>query len=107
MSTTLRARVRNGRLILDEPTDLPDGSGAYRTRGRRPDSAHRRLVGSESLGITGSFSIRARGCTGAAPEHSHAEHAIYSHPTATGLQVRRLLLRRSRYHVYFSYDPAA
>ncbi len=23
---TLRARVRNGRLVLDEPTDLPDGS---------------------------------------------------------------------------------
>ncbi len=23
--TPLRARVRNGRLVLDEPTDLPDG----------------------------------------------------------------------------------
>jgi hypothetical protein len=26
MTTTVRARVRNGRLVLDEPTDLPEGS---------------------------------------------------------------------------------
>jgi hypothetical protein len=26
MSMTLRARVQNGRLVLDEPTDLPEGS---------------------------------------------------------------------------------
>lgn len=26
MSTTVRANVRNGRLIVDEPTDLPDGT---------------------------------------------------------------------------------
>ena len=26
MSMALRARVRNGRLLLDEPTDLPDGT---------------------------------------------------------------------------------
>ncbi len=25
MSQPLKARVRNGRLVLDEPTDLPDG----------------------------------------------------------------------------------
>jgi hypothetical protein len=25
MSMTLRARVQNGRLVLDEPTDLPEG----------------------------------------------------------------------------------
>jgi hypothetical protein len=24
--STIRARVRNGRLIVDEPTDLPDGT---------------------------------------------------------------------------------
>lgn len=27
-STLLRATVRNGRLVLDEPTDLPDGDRA-------------------------------------------------------------------------------
>ena len=26
MSMTVRARVRNGRLTLDEPTDLPEGT---------------------------------------------------------------------------------
>lgn len=26
MSLTVRARVKNGRLTLDEPTDLPDGA---------------------------------------------------------------------------------
>jgi hypothetical protein len=26
MSMTLRARVENGRLVLNEPTDLPEGS---------------------------------------------------------------------------------
>lgn len=26
MTTPLRAHVKNGRLILDEPTDLPDGT---------------------------------------------------------------------------------
>jgi hypothetical protein len=26
MSMTLRARVQNGRLVLNEPTDLPEGS---------------------------------------------------------------------------------
>jgi hypothetical protein len=26
MAATLRAHVRNGRLVLDEPTDLPDGT---------------------------------------------------------------------------------
>jgi hypothetical protein len=25
MQQTLRARVRNGRLVMDEPTDLPEG----------------------------------------------------------------------------------
>ena len=26
MAATLRAHVRNGRLVLDEPTDMPDGT---------------------------------------------------------------------------------
>ena len=26
MMSTIRARVRNGRLIVDEPTDLPEGT---------------------------------------------------------------------------------
>ena len=26
MMSTIRARVRNGRLVVDEPTDLPEGS---------------------------------------------------------------------------------
>jgi hypothetical protein len=26
MMSTIRARVRNGRLIVDEPTDLPEGA---------------------------------------------------------------------------------
>jgi hypothetical protein len=26
MTMTVRARVRNGRLVLDEPTDLPEGT---------------------------------------------------------------------------------
>ena len=26
MSVTVRARVRNGRLVVDEPTDLPEGT---------------------------------------------------------------------------------
>jgi hypothetical protein len=26
MAMTIRARVRNGRLIVDQPTDLPDGT---------------------------------------------------------------------------------
>jgi hypothetical protein len=26
MSTALRARVHNGRILVDEPTDLPDGT---------------------------------------------------------------------------------
>ncbi|MBC7978859.1 MAG: hypothetical protein H7138_28070 [Myxococcales bacterium] len=35
----LKARVRNGRLVLDEPTDLPDGNIVYlqRVDGARAD----------------------------------------------------------------------
>jgi hypothetical protein len=32
---TLRARVHNGRLVLDEPTDLPEGEVVY----LQPDDA--------------------------------------------------------------------
>ena len=32
MTTTVRARVRNGRLVLDEPTDLPKAARSSSSR---------------------------------------------------------------------------
>lgn len=38
MQQTLKARVRNGRLVLDEPTDLPEGEEVELVRAHEQDT---------------------------------------------------------------------
>jgi hypothetical protein len=41
---TLRARVHNGRLVLDEPTDLPEGEVVYLQPVDADDDRHAEVV---------------------------------------------------------------
>jgi hypothetical protein len=62
MTTTVRARVRNGRLVLDEPTDLPEGSEVELVTAE-PADADWNLTDDEVSQLQKSLAQAARGET--------------------------------------------
>ena len=78
MSNSLRARVRGGRLVLDEPSSLPEGTEVELIPADDIDELERMLAAVALMPALG------------APARS--ERAI---------GVRRVLLRKTRHHVYY------